>query len=89
MKGTRTNTLPSLNGHMSGEPILRPMTSNSKASHSPLVSPTFDLNNVQSQSRDDEMRALNGIESGVSLFIKIEQKCILFSVVTLYQICSC
>ena len=71
MKGSRTAVMPS---EMSGEPILRPYSANSKYSQTQTGSPSFDAQTSQSvQSRmkdiDADMRgvlddaAVNFVES--------------------------
>lgn len=68
MKGSRTSVLAS---EMSGEPILRPFSDNSKYSQTIVGSPSFEMNQSQSvQSRikdiDAEMRAAINDEAAVS-----------------------
>ena len=68
MKGSRTVVMPS---EMSGEPILRPYSANSKYSQTHTGSPTFDAQTSQSvQSRmkdiDADMRGVD--DAAVNLF---------------------
>jgi hypothetical protein len=63
MKGSRTVVMPS---EMSGEPILRPYSANSKYSQTHTGSPTFDAQTSQSvQSRmkdiDADMRGVDDV----------------------------